>query len=155
MLKSCVPKFIWPEAIDVENNLTNHLPNKSINYQTPLNSLQNLKDIPLSHTLCPRLFGCIVYVHLLKRSHNKLEARPLKCVFERYEVTQKGYRCLDPITNHIYTTMDCYFVENEFYYTNLGHQREQPIDHLSWLTRVILSCNPTIQKALQPRIILG
>lgn len=134
MIESHVPVHFWPEAIATATYLTNRLPTKPLNYDTPLDILETHVPIPSSHSLPPRVFGCIVYVHLQKGVRTKLEPRAVKCVFLGYGVNQKGYRCYDPIQDKIYTTLDCEFFEQSYYYTQLSPQGESLSDDLSWLT---------------------
>uniref|UniRef100_A0A803LV14 Integrase catalytic domain-containing protein n=1 Tax=Chenopodium quinoa TaxID=63459 RepID=A0A803LV14_CHEQI len=134
MIESGVPVFLWPEAIATSTYLTNRLPTKTLDYETPLDTLSSHTTIPSSHSLPPRVFGCVVYVHLPKIYRNKLEPRAIKCVFIGYGVHQKGYRCYDPTTRKIHTTLDCEFFEKSYYYTQPGPQGETSSDDLSWLT---------------------
>ena len=60
MFESHVPASYWPEAISTANYLTNCLPTKCLQFQTPLATLSNFHPIPSSHTLPPRIFGCVV-----------------------------------------------------------------------------------------------
>uniref|UniRef100_A0A803N0D9 Retroviral polymerase SH3-like domain-containing protein n=1 Tax=Chenopodium quinoa TaxID=63459 RepID=A0A803N0D9_CHEQI len=77
---------------------------------------------------------------------NKLAPQAVKCFFVGYGINQKGYRCFDPITNRLYTTMDCDFVETEYFYHHLRSQGESLVDDLSWLTYPELDDpNPTEQ----------
>uniref|UniRef100_A0A803LQS3 Reverse transcriptase Ty1/copia-type domain-containing protein n=1 Tax=Chenopodium quinoa TaxID=63459 RepID=A0A803LQS3_CHEQI len=122
------------EAIATSTYLTNRLPSKPLDYKTPLDTLSSHVTIPSVHSLPPRVFGCVVYVHLPKRARNKLEPRAVKCVFIGYGVHQKGYRCYDPIQKRVYTTLDCEFFEQTYYYTPLSPQGENLSDDLSWLT---------------------
>ena len=50
-----------------------------------------------------------------------------------YEVTQKGYWCFDPVHNKLYTTMDCEFFEDSYYFSQLSPPGESVGDDLSWL----------------------
>ncbi|XP_057529771.1 uncharacterized protein LOC130808310 [Amaranthus tricolor] len=135
MLDSHVPTHLWPKAIATANYLTNRLPTKSLQYHTPLVTLQTHISIPSSHTLPPRIFGCTVFVHCPARVRNKFEPRAVKCVFIGYGRNQKGYRCYDPSTRKVYTTMDYEFIETEYYYPHLRRQGEKyhDDDDLSWL----------------------
>ena len=98
MLDSHVPTYLWPEAIATANYLTNRLPTKSLQYHTPLATLQTHFPIPSSHTLPPRIFGCTVFVHYSTRVRKKFQPRAVKCVLIGYGRNQKGYRCYDPLT---------------------------------------------------------
>ena len=119
MLESCVPTSLWPEAVATANYLTNRIPMNSLNYHTPLDSLKNHNLLLFAHSLPPRIFVCTVFIHYPKRMRNKLEPRAVKCVFVGYGRNQKGYRCYDPQARKVYTTMDCEFVEKEFYTTTI------------------------------------
>nr|GEX88590.1 putative ribonuclease H-like domain-containing protein [Tanacetum cinerariifolium] len=61
-----------------------------------------------------------------------------KCVFVGYGITQKGYRCYNPKTRHMFTTMNCDFLETEYYYaTQHSSQGESEcLDTLNWLRYV-------------------
>ena len=152
MLESCVPIYLWPEAIATTNHLINRLPTKTLHCETPLDTLKTHQKIPSSHSLPLRIFGCTVYVHCLKRTRNKLESHAINCVFVGYGVNQKGYRCFDPITNRIYTTVDCDFFENEFYYDHLRCQGESEYENLSWLTS---PTSPLVPNCLDPQEKVG
>ena len=133
MFESHVPASYWPEAISTANYLSNRLPTKSLEFRTPLATLESFHPIPSSHSLPPRIFGCVVYVHLPKRDRTKLEPRAAKCVFLGYGVGQKGYRCFDPLHNKLYTTMDCDFFEHSYFFTQPRSQGESTSEDLSWL----------------------
>ena len=117
MFESHVPGYYWPEALSTATYLTNRLPTKSLNFKTPLDTLQTHSPVMSSVTLPHRVFRCVVYVHLPRRVKHKLEPRTIKCVFLGYGVTQKGYRCFDPVQNKMYTTMDCDFFENSYFFS--------------------------------------
>ena len=109
MFDTYLPVHFWPEAIATATYLTNRLPTKILKFQTPLATLNNFTHVPSSHSLPPRIFGCVVYVHLSSRVRTKFEPRAVRCVFLGYGTTQKGYRCYDPVHHRLYTTMDCDF----------------------------------------------
>ena len=134
MFDTHVPVQYWPEAIATATYLTNCLPQQILNFQTPLATLNTFTPVPSSHSLPPRIFGCVVYVHLSSRVRTKFEPRAVKCVFLGYGPTQKGYRCYDPVHHKLYTTMDCDFFEHSPYYTQPQAQEEIMSEDLSWLT---------------------
>ena len=117
MFHTHVPVHFWPEAIATARYLTNRLPTKILQFQTPLATLNTFTPIPSSHSLPPRIFGYVVYVHLPSRARTKFEPRAVKRVFLGYGTAQKGYRCYDPLHHKLYTTMDCDFLEQSPYYT--------------------------------------
>jgi transposase InsO family protein len=66
MIESHVPVHFWPEAIATATYLTNRLPTKALDFQTPRDTLSYHAPSFSSHSLPPRVFGCVVYVHLSK-----------------------------------------------------------------------------------------
>ena len=55
--------------------------------------------------------------------------------FRRIWVDEKGYRCYDLKTNRVITTMNCDFLESEYFFNHLSSQGESEsdtIDSLSW-----------------------
>ena len=138
LIESHALTSFWPEASATATYLTNYLPSKPLKYKTPFETLGSFVSLPSSHSLPPRIFGCVVYVHLSKQNRTKLEPRVIKCVSLGYEVNQKGYRCFDPLQNQMYTTMNCDFFEQSYYYTQAGPQGDTVSDDLSWLIHPIM-----------------
>lgn len=116
LLESHTPKSFWPDAIGTAVYLLNRLPTKALNHKTPLQILTTQANIPPVLTLPPRVFGCSVYVHIPKHERSKLDSRADKCLFVGYASHQKGYRCYNPTTRRLHVTMDCQFLETEYYY---------------------------------------
>ena len=116
MFEAHVPNSFLARSVATATYLANRLPTKSLQFKTPLETIQTHTTISSSHSLPPRVFGCVVYIHLPKQARNKLKPRVVKCDFIGYEVHQKGYRCFDPIHNKLYTTMDYDFFKSSYYY---------------------------------------
>lgn len=130
-----VPPRYWPDAVATAVHLLNRLPTKALNFETPLQALQSHVPLPTVLMLPPRVFGCVVYVHLHKNQRTKLDPCALRCLFLGYAVRQKGYRCYDPSTRRIYVTMDVTFVESETYFstaTNSTLQGERQGEEQNW-----------------------
>ncbi|XP_076921708.1 uncharacterized protein LOC143583228 [Bidens hawaiensis] len=70
-----------------------------------------------------------------RQDRSKLDACAEKCVFVGYGVNQHGYRCYNPKTRHMYTTMNCDFLETEYFYNtqHTGHGEKANDDTLSWI----------------------
>lgn len=81
MIESRVPESYWPEALAIATYLINCLPTEALQFQTPLDTLKTQLLIPSSYPLPPRVFRCVVYVHLPKRIQTKLKPRAIKCVW--------------------------------------------------------------------------
>ncbi|KAJ0455579.1 putative RNA-directed DNA polymerase [Helianthus annuus] len=136
LIEAKVPKFFWPEALATATYLINRLPTKALNLKTPLQSLSEFTKIPPPLTLKPRIFGCSVFVHIPKINRHKLGPCAEKCVFVGYGINKKGYRCYNPQKRHMYTTMDCHFLETDFFYPtqHSGQGEKEYNDTLSWLS---------------------
>lgn len=65
-----------------------------------------------------RVFGCRVFPYLRDYSPHKLAPRSTPCIFIGYSTNYKGYRCLDPTFNRIYTTWHTQFDEATFPYAS-------------------------------------
>ncbi|KAH6827593.1 hypothetical protein C2S53_020534 [Perilla frutescens var. hirtella] len=125
-----------PEVLATSVYLLNRLPTKALQFQTPLQALSEHAHVPVALTLPPKVFGCSVFVHLPKQNRDKFSPCAVKCVFVGYGIHQKGYRCYDPQTRRMFTTMNCDFLEGEYFFHHLRRQGEsrEPRDSISWLT---------------------
>nr|GLL29705.1 putative ribonuclease H-like domain-containing protein [Ipomoea trifida] len=124
-------------AVDIATAtyLINRLPTNILKLKTPLQTLSEFTKLPPALTLQPRIFGCSVFVHIPKMNRTKLDPCAEKCVFVGYGVNQKGYRCYNPKTRHMFTTMNCDFLETEYYYNSQhnGQEEKECLDTLCWL----------------------
>ncbi|XP_042051433.1 uncharacterized protein LOC121796705 [Salvia splendens] len=114
-----------------------------------------MTKIPQHLNLSPKVFGFTVYVHIPKHERTKLSPCATKCAFVGYGINQKGYRCFDPLTKKVITTMNCNFLETEFFYhTHLSSQGESDPgsspDYLSW---VVPLPNSSIEDPTEPVVI--
>ncbi|CAL9004267.1 unnamed protein product, partial [Prunus brigantina] len=92
------------------------IPTSILQFRTPLQTLQHQCQIPPTQNLEPRIFGCVVFVHLHDHQRSKLDPRAEKCVFIGYAPHQKGYRFYHPPSQKVYTSMDVAFREQESYF---------------------------------------
>lgn len=131
---------MWGEALLSAMYVINRVPSSVLGYQTPLQVLQaKLKTIPPVPNLPPKVFGCVVYVHVHPHQRSKLDPCAIKCVFVGYASHQKGYRCYHPPTRKMYVTMDVTFHEELSYFTINGSPLQEESDSLEennheWLT---------------------
>lgn len=88
--------------------LINRMPSNALHHQTPG---QNPYSLPL------RVFGCTCFVHDLTTRNDKLQLKPIKCVFLGYSRHQKGYKYYDPKTNIYYFSADITSFETSPYFT--------------------------------------
>ena len=98
-------------------HLINRVPAKSLSYFSPVDLLsKHYRDFPLKTGLKPRVFGCIVYVHVLSLGCYKLAPRAIKCAMVGYSQTQKGYKCFDPTGRKFFISADVTFNESLSYF---------------------------------------
>nr|KAJ0198868.1 hypothetical protein LSAT_V11C600327230 [Lactuca sativa] len=135
LIESQTPKFFWPEALVTAAYLVNRLPTQILKSKTPLQTLTEYTKLPSVLTLEPRIFGCTVFVHIPEANRSKFDPYAERCVFVGYGITQKGYRCYNPKTRHMFTTMNYDFVETKYYYASQhsGQGVTECIDTLNWL----------------------
>ena len=112
LIESNIPKSFWPEAIATAVYLLNRLPTGILNFKSPLDVFSSHNSVPSSLHLDQNIFGCTVFVHIPKHDRDKFSPCAVKCVFLGCGKNQKGYRCYDPSTDRMYTTMNCNFVES-------------------------------------------
>ena len=83
------------EAVLTIVHLINRVPAKNLSYFSLVDLLsKHYRDFPLKTGLKTRVFGCIVYVHVLSLGCDKLAPRAIKCAMVGYSQTQKGYSVL-------------------------------------------------------------
>ncbi|GJW51622.1 retrovirus-related pol polyprotein from transposon TNT 1-94 [Tanacetum coccineum] len=134
IIESNVPKTFWPEALATATYLINRLPTKILKMKTPLETLTEYHTLPQVLTLKPKVFVCTVFAHIPKSYRDKLDPCAEKCVFVGYGVNQKGYRCYNSKTHHMFTIMNYDFLETKYFYSpQHSGQGEEQCDTLSWL----------------------
>ena len=109
---------VWPEVVATSAYLLNRPPSQILNHKTSLQILATQTNIPPIQMLPPRVFGCSVFIHILKANRTKFDPCTEKYVFVGYATHQKGYRCFNSITHCVYVTMDCDFLESEYFFSS-------------------------------------
>jgi hypothetical protein len=100
----------WAEALATATNLLNCLPTKAVAHPTPYFALFNIH--PSYNHL--RVFGCACYPNLASPAPHKLAPRSTRCVFLRYSLDHKGYRCLDLNSHRVLIFRHVVFDESDF-----------------------------------------
>lgn len=99
MFTARVPKYLRGEAILTATYLVNRMPTRVLNFKTPLTVLNETFLVShLIYDLPPKVFGCLVFVHVHPHHRDKFEPRALKYVLLGYSPSQKGYKCFYPKT---------------------------------------------------------
>jgi hypothetical protein len=75
------------------------------------------KKLDVSHLI---VFGYITYVHVLDENISKLYPKTKKCIFIRYSLEQKGYRCFNLSTRKLQVSRDVMFDEMVSWYPPLN-----------------------------------
>lgn len=110
MFQANVPVQFWVEALNMAVHLTNRLPCKPLNNQSPFQVL--FGKLPDLSTI--RVFGCLCYPNLAATAVHKLAPRSLPCVFLGYPAGYKGFRCLHLPTNPVFISRHVVFDDNSF-----------------------------------------
>ena len=112
---SSLPYTYWPYAFSTAVYLINHLPSIIRNYVSPWEILfgnsPNYKSF--------KIFGYACYPLLRPYNSHKFSLRSTQCIFLGYASNAKGYLCLDPNTNRLYTSRHVVFDENTFPFHNI------------------------------------
>ena len=112
-IEARTPNYLWAEAVNTMNYLTNRSPTRANGGVSPYQRLFK-KPPSLSHL---RIFGCIAYVHEPDERRTKLESKSRKCILVGYSEETKGYRCYEPSTRKIHISGDVQFQERRFWHT--------------------------------------
>jgi len=89
-----LPNYFWAKAVATVVYIMNRTPIAAVHGMTPEEKF-TCKKPDVSHL---RVFGCIAYVHVFDEKRSKLDPKAEKCIFTRYSLEQKGYRCFNPST---------------------------------------------------------
>lgn len=64
LLGASVPKVFWPEAVTYAVYVINRMPSRVVGFRTPLQVFTQHVQVVSTHTLTPRVFGCVACVHI-------------------------------------------------------------------------------------------
>ena len=110
LYQSYLPLNYWSYTFSIASFLINRLPSFVLGFISPWEKI-NYVSQPLS-TL--KTFSCACYAYLRPYNKHKFQPRSVECVFLGYPPLSKGYLCLDPTTNTMYTTCYALLDENVF-----------------------------------------
>uniref|UniRef100_A0A2N9GP84 Integrase catalytic domain-containing protein n=1 Tax=Fagus sylvatica TaxID=28930 RepID=A0A2N9GP84_FAGSY len=113
--ESKLPMSYWSYAVSTATHLINRLPTPNLSHKTPWEMLFH-KHPDLTYL---KSFGCQCFPLLTPYTAHKLHPKTTPCVFLGYPSHTKGYLCLDPITNRLYTSRHVLF--NETIFSGLTH----------------------------------
>ena len=103
----------------------NHAPHRVLENKTPREVFSGKKP-EFSHL---RIFGCPVYIHVLKENRTKLDPLGRKGIFVGYSESSKAYRIYFPGFKNINISMDVKFDEDSAY----NKSKKRPAEELEVL----------------------
>uniref|UniRef100_A0A2N9HH43 Integrase catalytic domain-containing protein n=1 Tax=Fagus sylvatica TaxID=28930 RepID=A0A2N9HH43_FAGSY len=109
-----VTKSYWHMAVLTAVYLINRTPSRVLHSMAPL---QILKLDCILFSILPRVFGCTCFVQNRSPHRTKLDNKSVKCIFLGYSAMSKAYRCYDPVSRHLYHSLDVTFFEDVPFYS--------------------------------------
>ena len=106
------PSQFWGKAALTFVYTINWCPSPIVQNQTPYDMLFGSSP---SYNLL-RVFGCVCFVLLHDHERNKLQSRSCLCCFLGYGISQKGYRCYDPISKRLRVSRHVVCWEHKMFY---------------------------------------
>nr|GEV91606.1 putative ribonuclease H-like domain-containing protein [Tanacetum cinerariifolium] len=87
---------------------------------------------------------------------SKIDPCAEKCLFVGYGINQHGYRCYSPSKRHIFTTMNCDFLETEYFcntqHTSQGEKEyNDALSWLKWMSSSEVTSHTAPQQSIDPR----
>jgi len=73
------------------------------------------------------VFGCIAYMHVPNEKRSKLDPKAEKCIFIKYSLEQKGYRCFNPSIRKLQVSRDVVFDEMVGWYAPLKIAKDEEV----------------------------
>jgi hypothetical protein len=110
-----LPNYFWVEAVATAVYIMNRTPTTIVHGMTPKEKFTGKK--PNVSQL--KMFGYIAYMHVPNEKRSKLDRKAKKCIFIRYSLEQKGYKCFNPSTRKLQVSKDVVFDEMVSYYSPL------------------------------------
>ena len=103
-----LPERFWGEAALIAVYTINRIPSPTTHNKSPFELLYG--QTPDYSSL--RVFGCACFVSLPPHERTKLQPRTRLCCFLGYGVSQKGFRCYDPISHRLRVSCHIEFWEH-------------------------------------------
>ena len=100
----------WIYAVKANLHAYNVTPIKRADYKTPKELWSGHKP-NISHL---RVFGCLAWVHILKKRRHKLQPKSRAMIFIGYEQGSNGYQFWDTAHQHFKISHDGKFAETRF-----------------------------------------
>ena len=108
-----LPKIFWEDVFLTAVFIINRLLTPILQHRSPYEMVHHHK--PDYNFLCA--FGCACWPYLRPYNRHKMDFRSKTCIFIRYSVGHRGYKCLDVSTRKIFVSHHVVFNESLYPYT--------------------------------------
>ncbi len=102
-----LPNVYWGEAVNTAVHVINRSCSSALENNTP-EAIWTNKKVDISYM---KIFGSKCMVHVPKEKRRKWSKKSTEMIFVGYSETQKGYRCINPVTKNITISRDVVFEE--------------------------------------------
>ena len=114
LFHASLPSSYWVESLHTASYLLNICSTRLLGNLTPVHILYN-RALTYNHI---RTFGCLCYPNVFATASNKMSPRSTPCIFLRYPLSYRGYRCLDIQTKKIIISRHVVFDESAVPYSS-------------------------------------
>ena len=92
-----LPNEYWVETVVTTVYIMNQCPTKSVKNKIPQEAW-----IGMHHSVSNlKVFGCVIYAHVLDEIRKKLDKKGQKCIFIGYSEDTKAYKLYDPVASKV------------------------------------------------------
>ncbi|KAG7563712.1 Ribonuclease H-like superfamily [Arabidopsis suecica] len=120
LFQARLPTKFWGESIQAATHLINRTPSSLLKGKTPYQVL--FQKSPSYDDI--RIFGCLCYAKLVRRSNDKFEDRSARCMFLGYPFGKKGWLVMDLQTEKVFVSRDVIFHEDSFPYSEEASENQ-------------------------------
>ena len=112
------------------------MPSCILHLQTPLDSLKEFyPSTRLIFGVPLRVFVCTAYVHSHGSNQNKFTPWAQACVFVRYSLHQRDYKCFHPFLSKYFVSMDVTFLEDRPFFLVSLLQKESVSEESNYMAQ--------------------
>ena len=115
-----IPMHLWVEAAKTTVYVQKRTPHRVLENKTP----EEVFPCKKPEVIHLRIFGCPIYIHILKEKRTKLDPSGRKGIFVGYSERSKAYRIYFPGFKNIDISRDVTFYEDSTY----KKYRKRPVE---------------------------
>jgi hypothetical protein len=140
-----IPMCLWAEATMITIYVQNQLSHSALGFKSPEEMLTGKKP-EVSHL---KIFGFLVFIHILKEKRNKLDPLGKKGIFMGYCEVSKAFKIYIPGHHHIEISRDVTFDEDAALKKSIRCQLEEVYEEEPVIPRVVESVRE-VPRAAEP-----